>query len=207
MVGPRVLWNLIRGKYHTPRSEPRVFLFLDLKDSTTHAERLGHERYCRLIQDCFRDLTDTAIRHDVEIYQYVGDEAVLTWIPEDAVRDANCVRAFFDFDAALKARATHYEEHYGIVPSFKAGVNAGEVMAAEVGVVKRDIVYLSDVLNVAARIQGKCNELGKRLLVSQRVVEMLTLPSDLSIEPIGAVDLRGRESQVEICSVELRAGS
>jgi len=76
--GAKVIRNLISGKYHRPREETRIFLFLDLRSSTTMAEKLGHVLYSRLIQDCFRDLTECAIAHEVEIYQYVGDEAVLT---------------------------------------------------------------------------------------------------------------------------------
>jgi adenylate cyclase len=201
MVGPRVLRNVMLGYYRRPRAEERVFLFLDLNGSTRHAERLGHERYCRLIQDCFRDLTEAAVRHDAEIYQYVGDEAVLTWWPEAAARDGNCVRVLADFDRTLDERAAHYLSEYGEVPRFKAGVNAGVVMAAEIGVVKRDIVYLSEVLHIAARIQSQCNPLGRRLLISRAVRELLPATPDLAIEAIGEVELRGRGGRVEIFAV------
>ena len=33
----------------------RIFMFIDMKDSTTHAEQLGHVKFTHLIQDCFRD--------------------------------------------------------------------------------------------------------------------------------------------------------
>lgn len=204
MVGPRVLRNVMLGYYRRPRAEERVFLFLDLTGSTRHAERLGHERYCQLIQDCFRDLTEAAVRHGAEIYQYVGDEAVLTWWPDDAARDGNCVRVLEAFHATLDARAEHYLAHYGEVPRFKAGVNAGTVMAAEIGVVKRDIVYLSEVLHVAARIQSQCNPLGKRLLISRAVRDLLPAAPDLAVEAIGEVELRGRDGRVEIFAVEPR---
>ncbi len=49
--GPGNLRRLLMGKYYHPRLENRIFLFLDLKSSTTHAERLGHNRYSSLIQD------------------------------------------------------------------------------------------------------------------------------------------------------------
>jgi len=35
------LFNMIRGKYQTPREEQRIFMFLDLNSSTTIAEKLG----------------------------------------------------------------------------------------------------------------------------------------------------------------------
>ena len=78
-IGDRVMFNLIMGKYHNPRVETRIFMFLDMKDSTTHAENLGHIKFSSLIQDSLNDLTPAIIEHKVEVYQYVGDEAVLTW--------------------------------------------------------------------------------------------------------------------------------
>lgn len=199
--GSRVIKNLITGKYHFPREEYRIFMFLDLRSSTTLAERLGHVRYSRLIQDCFRDLTDSAIRHEVEIYQYVGDEAVLTWEMETGLRNNNCIRIFFDFNQELQAREAYYQSAYGIVPEFKAGVNAGTVMVAEVGVIKREIAYHSDVLNTAARIQSKCNELGYDLLVSAQTKALLPTDPELNFTSVGHIALRGKDEKVEILGV------
>ena len=202
MVGTRVLLNLILGKYHSPKEEERIFMFLDMRGSTTHAERLGPLTYCRLVQDCFNDLTDSAIAHEVEIYQYAGDEAILTWRVPNGLRNANCVAVFFKFDAALQAKADYYRSRYGIVPEFKAGVNLGPVTAAEIGVLKRDIAYFSDVLNTAARIQAKCNEFNRRLLISGELRRMLgERPSLPAIERIGELALKGKENLVEVYAV------
>ena len=201
-VGGRVMLNLILGKYRNPKTEDRIFMFLDLKSSTSHAERLGHARYSRLIQDCFYDLTDSAIKHKVEIYQYVGDEAILTWKIKDGISSANCINVYFEFDNTLKRRSEYYQDKYGFVPEFKAGVNTGSVTVAEVGIIKRDIAYHSDVLNTAARIQGKCNEFGKMILISTFVKEILPSKLPLKYEPIGSVLLRGKMDTVDIYSVE-----
>jgi adenylate cyclase len=202
MTGGRVLVNLLLGKYHSPQQEERIFMFLDMKDSTTHAERLGHLRYCRLVQDCFYDLTDSALAHQVEIYQYAGDEAILTWRMHDGLRNANCLTVFGQFERTLQDKAALYRERYGIVPQFKAGVNLGPVTAAEVGVLKRDIAYFSDVLNTAARIQSKCNEYGKRLLISGAVRRALASVPDLpAMERLGDIPLKGKELPVEVYAV------
>ena len=177
-------------------------MFLDMKGSTTHAERLGPLTYCRLVQDCFNDLTDAAIAHEVEIYQYAGDEAILTWRVPNGLRNANCVAVFFQFDAALQSKAAHYRERYGVVPQFKAGVNLGAVTAAEIGVLKRDIAYFSDVLNTAARIQSKCNEFNRRLLISGALRKLLGQQPGLpAIERIGEIALKGKENLVEVYAV------
>lgn len=95
-------------------------MFLDLKGSTTHAERLGHPAFCRLIQDCFHDLTDSAIEHQVEIYNYVGDEAILTWTIPDSTRNANCIAIYFHFKQALEKNAGDYQQTYSLHPHRRA---------------------------------------------------------------------------------------
>jgi adenylate cyclase len=89
-----------------------------------------------------------------------------------------------------------------VVPQFKAGVNIGPVTAAEIGVLKRDIAYFSDVLNTAARIQSKCNEYGKRLLISGALRKALAAIPDLpAMERLGDIPLKGKEAPVEVYAV------
>ena len=75
---------------------------------------------------------------------------------------------------------------------FKAGINMGHVTVAEVGVIKRGIEYMSDVLNTAARIEGKCNEYGCNLLVSVAVKDRLAPEEAFHVEHKGSVLLRGK---------------
>ena len=117
--GPGNLWKLIIGMYHHPREEERIFMFLDLKGSTAQAERLGHVQFSRLIQDCFIDLS-VVIDLQAQIYQYVGDEVILFWEVEAGLRQANCLRAYFQFADRLKDRADHYLSEYQVAPIFKA---------------------------------------------------------------------------------------
>jgi adenylate cyclase len=202
MVGPRILLNLMTGRYHRPREEELIFMFLDMKASTRLAERLGHRKFSLLLQDCFRDLTNVAIKHRVEIYKYVGDEAILTWNPRDGLYDCNCLRVFFGFCEVLEKRRDYYESAYDCFPEFKAGLNLGLVTVAEIGVLKREIAYLSDVLNTAARIQGHCNELARPILLSGSLHDRLPSESPFTFHSEGEIALRGREEKVALFSVE-----
>ncbi len=49
-LGQGVLLNYLLGKYHTPKEENRVFMFLDLISSTEYAEKLGHKKYSMMIK-------------------------------------------------------------------------------------------------------------------------------------------------------------
>ena len=201
MFGPGILYKVMTGRYHQPKEEQRIFMFLDLKSSTTYAERLGHMLYSELIQDCFYDLTEAVRQHNAEIYQYVGDEAVLTWTLKNGLGNSNCLWAYFSFEQTIQKRAAYYFNKYDLVPVFKAGVNMGPVSVAEVGVVKKEIAYHSDVLNTAARIQGQCNRLGKCLLISGYLQQQIQDWDGLQFEEVGTVSLKGKIEQIDLFSV------
>jgi adenylate cyclase len=203
-IGGKVLLNLLLGKYYTPRIETRIFQFLDMKDSTTHAENLGHVRFSSLIQDCFSDLTSAIIKHKVEVYQYVGDEAVLTWHLRDGFENANCIQVYYSFMDTINKKKVYYENRYGFVPFFKAGVHLGDVTVSEVGVIKREIAYHSDVLNTAARIQSRCNEFNAELLVSDDLKTNLEKTGFYNYEHIGGLALKGKNQPVNIYKVTLK---
>ena len=177
-------------------------MFLDLKDSTPYAEKLGHIKFSQLIQDCFYDLNLIVSDFDAEIYQYVGDEAILCWTPDQGVKDLNCIAVFFAFKQKLSEHSDHYQENYGLIPEFKAGANVGEATIAEVGDVKREIAYHGDVLNTAARIQGVCNTYGKALLISEKLEKLLTFSNKYQKELVGEVELKGKARPVKIYSIE-----
>jgi adenylate cyclase len=202
-IGSRVLLNLILGKYHNPRVETRVFMFLDMKDSTTHAENLGHIKFSSLIQDSLNDLTNAIIEHKVEVYQYVGDEAVLTWNLKEAFQNANCLQAYYTFMATLNGKKEYYENTYGFVPFFKAGVHLGDVTVSEVGIIKREIAYHSDVLNTAARIQGQCNEFEAELLISEELKDNFKELPYFVFHHIGGIALKGKQQLVNIYKVKM----
>jgi adenylate cyclase len=198
LLGPGVLVRYLLGRYHRPRREARIFMFLDLKSSTTLAEQLGPEVFYGLVNECFRDLASPVLDSAGEIYEYVGDEAVVTWTEDQGVRDANCLRVFFDFADRIEQKRQTYLDRFGVVPEFKAGVHVGEVISAEIGDLKKGLVFNGDVLNTGARIEGLCNQLGKRLLASGELVERLHLPSGLLAEEMGELPLRGKAAPVRV---------
>ncbi|MCB9287637.1 MAG: adenylate/guanylate cyclase domain-containing protein [Lewinellaceae bacterium] len=200
--GPGTFSAFLMGKYFQPRREQRIFMFLDLRSSTTIAEKLGEEMYFNFLKDVFQHATPAIIYNRGEIYQYVGDEIVISWEMDKGLEKANCLRCFFDIQLALRRKAAYYQAKYKTIPEFKAGLHSGYVMAGEVGVVKRDIAYSGDVLNTAARIQSKCNDLGVNILLSKLLLDRLALPPH-TFEPkkIGDMLLRGKQEKVVLYTV------
>lgn len=202
MLGEGNLSKMLLGKFYSPREENRIFMFLDLQSSTTLAERLGHIEYSKLIQDCFNDL-GIVVGDKAEIYQYVGDEAVLTWPTKDGIQNQNCLKAFHNFKNQLEKKRKHYHKKYGYQPFFKAGLHSGTVTVTEVGKYKKEIAYHGDVMNTSARIQGKCNDFKEELLISEELKNQLKC-DDYEYTALGSIPLKGKKETVPIYAVSLK---
>ena len=201
--GHGVLIPLLLGRYRAPQEQERFFMFLDLRSSTAHAEKLGHIEYSSLIQDCFADLNQVLTRNYAEVYQYVGDEVVITWAARVGLRDQACLSLFFDFRDELHSRKDHYLNSYGFIPEFKAGLHFGMVTAVEVGQIKREIAYHGDTINTAARIQEQCNQLDKTFLISETIFSLIpNTNTKYTFGSLGNISLKGRESSMDLYSVE-----
>jgi adenylate cyclase len=201
LLGEGVLWKFVRGKYHKPREEERIFMFLDMKSSTTIAEQLGHVKFYALLNELFHEISGPVLATKAEIYQYVGDEVILTWPVKYGLENSNCVKAFFLFQESLQKNSENYQKNFGLVPSFKAGLHSGTVISAQIGDLKREIVYNGDVLNTASRIQNECNTYQKDCLISGTLMDSLKQVNGFIWEKINTVTLRGKETEVELFSV------
>lgn len=199
-----VLWKFVMGKYHKPREEERIFMFLDMKSSTTIAEQLGHERYYQLLNELFHEISQPVMETKAEIYQYVGDEVILSWPLKEGLENLNCLKSFFLFRTRLASRASHFMELFGVHPRFKAGLHYGKVISAQIGDLKREIVYNGDVLNTTARIQDECNHYEKDLLVSGALIDRLHINGSYSLEKLDTVSLRGKEKRIDLFAVAVR---
>ena len=200
--GYGVLPNFILGRYNKPKEERRIFMFLDLKSSTTIAEKLGHIQYHNLLNDFFDDINDSIIFSKGEIYQYIGDEITVSWTMKNGIENANCLRCFFNIRDKIKSNSTRYTERFGLVPDFKAGLHCGKVTIGEVGVIKKEIVFTGDVLNTTARIEELCNTYGVKLLVSKKLLDLLHIENRYIKNVIAEITLRGKKTKNILYNLE-----
>src|SRR5678816_2045085 len=103
-----------------------------------------------MLRDFFNDVTIPVLANDGEIYQYVGDEVLVSWLntPENKAKSLKFIRNTFYL---LERMSIRYKKRYSHQPKFKAGIHAGEVTAGFVGQVKKELVYSGDTMNTAAR--------------------------------------------------------
>ena len=201
-LGDIVINNFFTGRYHKPREEERIFMFLDMKSSTTIAERLGHVTYFRLLNKYYADISDAIIETSGEIYQYAGDEVIVSWSIEKGQANYDCIQCYFYIKRAIEEKSGNYMKQFGLVPGFKAGFNSGTVTTGQIGVLKKEIFFAGDVMNTAARIQASCKVAGVDILISEELASRLETSDDYKLINMGAYKLRGRQGKVNLFTVK-----
>jgi len=189
LLGGRVLGSFVTGRYHQPRLERRLFLLMDMVGSSGAADRLGAVAFHPLLNRFHSDIGRAVALAGGEIHKYVGDQLIATW-PGDA--DAGpAMAATIDARQRLQRAADDYRVTFGLAPSFRAVIHAGEVAAGEMGEMRKEIVYLGDALNIAARLEQVCRERDETLLVTQEALRGCAPPGNLQAVDLGPIEIRG----------------
>jgi len=200
--GKGVLWKYITGRYHKPTEVEHIFLFVDLRSSTTLAERLGNKQFSAFLRDLFYDVSEGIVLSKGLVYSYVGDGLIITWPWKEGIKNANCARCLFYIQNTLAKLESTYLERYGYAPRLKAGLHGGKAIVTWVGEIKREIVFHGDVLNTTSRLEGECNRFEKSLLISEELLSHLSLPAYIKATYQDEIMLRGKERAIKIFSLE-----
>jgi adenylate cyclase len=130
-------------------------LFVDVRGSTSLAERMSALDYSRLMNRFYKAATDVLIRTDAFIDQFVGDEAIGLYIP--LFTGSNHARP-----AILAAQellcVMGYGSKQGPWLPIGVGVHTGTVFFGTIGGVEgsvTDVAALGDNVNVTARLASK----------------------------------------------------
>ncbi|MGL1891967.1 MAG: adenylate/guanylate cyclase domain-containing protein [Spirochaetaceae bacterium] len=201
LLGKGVLMKIIFGRYRTPREEKKIFMFIDVKSSTTIAEKLGHLKFMSFINDFFFDLSAPVLYSKGEIYKYVGDEAIICWNFNKGIKNASCLSCFFQIKKSVGKRKNYYLKKYGIFPEFKAGIHGGIVVTGEIGNLKKEISYMGDVLNTTARIESQCGKLNESFLISEELYKSISIPQNIKVEEYNDQELRGKENKITLYGI------
>lgn len=198
---PGVFLDIIMGKYFHPKVENRIVMFIDLKDSTPIAEKLGHQHYFLFIREFIYNVSMALIEYNGRIYQYVGDEIVVSW-STNKKNIRYCLASVIEARKNIQKNSEKFRRLYNVVPEFRVGIHVGDVTVGEIGVIKKDLAMSGDTMNTTARIRSACNELNQKFIVSREFFELSEL-KDWQAEDLGMVDLKGKSSEVELFALKI----
>ena len=197
---PGVFFDIIIGKYLKPREEERIIVFIDLRNSTPIAEKIG-TNYFEFIRDFIFCISAGIMEHNGRIYQYVGDE-IVAWWPSSGINARKAVDALIESRKILNINNDIFKSNYDIVPEYKAGMHTGKVIVGQVGIAKKELVMSGDTINTASRIRSACNDLNQKFLVSKEIIELLGM-KEWQSESMGEVDLKGKNENIELFALKI----
>ena len=200
-LGAKNLLYLMTGKYHRPVLERKIFMFLDIKGSTSLVEKLGPVETRALIGKFFFDISKPITDGGGEIYRFTGDGIVATWNWDEGVVENGIIRAIDDMRQVVTEESDVYRSRFGQVPGYRIGVHGGEIVTSEEGDTKRAIGFYGETIHIAARLEQKAKELGVDCLISEDVALKLPDMGD-RVALIEHDELRGISKPVRICQLK-----
>ena len=201
LLGRDVFTSMLISRYRRPVKEERVFLFIDLADSTSFAEKHGDLRAQELLKALFATFAEPVRRYKGAIDDYVGDAAIVTWPLERGVKFARCVRCIFDILDDIEANAATWRKNFGHVPRLRAALHGGFIITAEIGVDHHKIAYFGDTVNTTARLESLCKSLSRQVLISTELAQRIRLPETMEIEDLGDHAVKGRGQTLSVMAL------
>ncbi|MEO1020920.1 MAG: adenylate/guanylate cyclase domain-containing protein [Bacteroidota bacterium] len=178
---------------HSPNTvlEERAFIFIDLNDSTSISEQLSPLAYSRLLSTAFGILEQISENYPFRVYQYVGDEVVLSWKPSSHPEAWNmAIQLVFEFNIALRAHHPQFYRAFKIAPVFKSSIHYGRVAKAIVGTSFPNMAYHGEVLNASAKMLTQAKQHHSALVISQPIYNRLSLAElPFRFTPIGSLGI------------------
>lgn len=178
---------------HVQRS--MTVLFSDIRDFTTLSEGMSPQENFDFLNSYLRQITPIIRSHRGFVDKYIGD-AIMALFPESP---AQAIRAAVELRHQV---ATYNEgrERAGYSPiRIGIGLHTGDLILGTIGEQARmQTTVISDVVNVASRIEGLTKTFGAPLLVSGSVVGPLGGVHGHRLRHLGAVKAKGKTKSVEI---------
>ncbi len=202
IIGKKLFTDYLLGKYHEPVSEERVFMFIDINSSTSLAEKMDPQLYHQMLNKFFNDIAQPIDKYEGEIFQYVGDEVVVTWKMSNLYSASASIRCYFAIRKQLQKLSQEYISRFGFMPEFKVGMHGGRVITGEVGKNKMEIAFHGDVINTTERILNQCITLQQQVLISEYLLRRLHLPASIKAEFITTKLFKGKENEVSLYTLK-----
>jgi adenylate cyclase len=198
--GKSVIKNVLLGRYYHAKQEDLIFLFIDLRSSTSLAEQLGSEKFFNFLNEFHSTVEDCVRGCSGTIYKYLGDGQIVIW-PGDKADLA------FEMNLILQKEIQILQSRilklYGQPMVFTAGLHRGPVLIGEIGTEKREIGYWGNTINTAQRIQALCKENETTMMMSEDFYNSLSPQAyeNASLEKITGVFLKGKSSAINLYKV------
>jgi class 3 adenylate cyclase len=195
-VSPAVMREIVAGGVGVDlqgRKADICVLFSDIRNFTTLSEHLPAEDVVALLNRYFAKMSDVVHRHEGTVDKFIGDGLMAFFGAPNPL--ANPQKNALDAAHAMQhelAGLNHELAAEGRAPiAIGIGLHSGEAVVGHIGSAERHAyTAIGDTVNIAARLEGLCKDLGYPVLCSAAVASAIG-PCAL-LAPLGLQPLKGR---------------
>ena len=180
----------VEGRAGTDREV--TVLFADLEGFTAFSERRSPEEVATMLNAYFERAVPAVREHGGEVDKLIGDAIMATFNTKGDQREhaLAAVRAAVALQRATEPVSRTHPDWL----RFRVGVNSG---TARVGIVggegRREHTTVGEIVNLASRLESKAPP--GRVVVGATTYR--ALPDGARVEPLGGVEVKGKEAPVE----------
>lgn len=180
------------------RKELTVFMS-DLRGFTKISQTLRPEQVVRLLNIYFSGMLEELSKHGVIVDKFIGDGILGYVLPSGGAENETAVKASLGMLERLKNVNLSLQAEGLPELDLGIGIVRGPVILGNIGSESRmQYTVVGDTVNRAARVEGLCKGLKKRLLVDSDVYHSLPEAIRGRFTPLGPQELKGISEPIEI---------
>ena len=171
--------------------------FTDFSESVTCAD-------CYAFLNSYFTVMEPGIRQfGGFVYQYVGDEIMALFEPDEGKYADRAVRAAVAIQTQILVDYNVGRKKGGYEPvRIGVGLNTGPVAIGVAGTDQRmDACAFGNTVNLAARCESLTKDLNANIIITEFTYQSLEKPGDFEIKSLGSPDIRGLREKIELFEV------
>jgi adenylate cyclase len=187
----------------TSRKQNVAILFSDIRGFTELSENLSAEEVVSFLNEYHSKMVSIIFKHGGTLDKFMGDGIMVSFgTPFEKEDDPlRAVNSAIEMREALK-ELNQFRLSQNKKPIRQGiGIHFGEAIVGNIGTKERlEYTVIGDTVNTASRIESKCKELSKDILVSADIANLLS--NQINFISLGFHDIRGKKEKLEIFELQ-----
>ena len=179
-----------------------TILFSDIRGFTTMSENMTPEQVVGILNEYLTEMTDVIFLNSGTLDKFIGDAVMALFGTPFFVKDhaMRAVRTGWEMKHRLAELNKKWESEGKRTLKIGIGINSGEVVAGNMGSLKRmEYTVIGDAVNLASRLESLNKELGTEMLISEATYKMVE--PKVSVRKFENVKVKGKQEAMTVYEV------
>jgi adenylate cyclase len=177
-------------------------LFSDIRDFTSMSEKLTPEEVVSMLNEYLSEMTDIIFANKGTLDKFIGDAVMAVFGSPIFLADhaQRAVRTAVMMIKRLNELNEKWVKEGKRTLKIGIGINSGEVIAGNMGSLKRmEYTVIGDNVNLASRLESMNKELGTEILISENTYK--EVKDIVKVRKFENIKIRGKEESITVYEV------